>query len=67
MPETTKLIHVNDEKLEFHLTNQHVSYIFRVFEKSQQLEHLYFGKQIHHRGSFDFLIEREARSSINLN
>ena len=67
MPETTKLIHVNDEKLEFHLTNQHVSYIFRVFEKSQQLEHLYFGKQIHHRKSFDFLIEREARSSINLN
>ncbi len=67
MSKSRKFIHVNEEKLEFHLTNQHVSYVFRVFEKSKQLEHLYFGKRIHHRPSFDFLIEREARSSINLN
>lgn len=67
MSTNTKLIHVNEEKLEFHLTNPKVSYIFRVFEKSRQLEHLYFGKRIHHRNSFDFLIEREPRSSINLN
>ncbi|MFO8069860.1 MAG: alpha-galactosidase [Alkalibacterium sp.] len=67
MPDNKNLIYVNEDKLEFHLTNQEVSYIFRVFEKSKQPEHLYFGKSIQNRPSFDFLIEREPRSSINLN
>jgi len=66
MTTNEKLIHVNEENLAFHLANQQVSYVFRVFEKSRQLEHLYFGKKIHHRPSFDFLIEREFRSSVNL-
>jgi alpha-galactosidase len=35
-------------------------------EKSKQLEHLYFGKRIHHLPSLDYLIERESRPSNNL-
>ena len=60
------LIHINEDKLEFHLTNDSLSYVFRVMEKSRQLEHLYFGKKIHHLPSLDYLIEREARPSNNL-
>ncbi|WP_163578842.1 alpha-galactosidase [Gracilibacillus saliphilus] len=59
-------IQVNQEQLEFHLYNDSVSYIFRVLEKSRQLEHLYFGKRIHHRESFTHLIEREIRPSTNM-
>lgn len=58
-------IHVNDASLSFHLTNKHVSYIFRVLEKSAQLEHLYYGKSVHHRDNFSHLIEREVRPSTN--
>lgn len=59
-------IHVNQETMEFHLCNNKISYIFRVLEKSYQLEHLYFGKKIRHRESFKHLIEREIRPSCNL-
>ncbi|SFL53801.1 alpha-galactosidase [Gracilibacillus orientalis] len=59
-------IQVNEEQLEFHLYNDNVSYIFRVLEKSHQLEHLYYGKRIHHRKSFAHLIEREIRPSTNM-
>lgn len=60
------LIHINKEALEFHLTNDSISYVFRVMEKSNQLEHLYFGKKIHHLPSLSYLIERESRPSNNL-
>lgn len=60
------LIHINKDTLEFHLTNNSISYIFRVMEKSKQLEHLYFGKKIHHQESLDYLIERESKPSNNL-
>lgn len=59
-------IKVNHETNEFHLFNDHISYIFRVLEKSKQLEHLYYGKKITHRDSFHHLIEREIRPSCNL-
>jgi alpha-galactosidase len=59
-------IKVNEENREFHLFNGKVSYIFRVLEKSSQLEHLYYGKKIRHRKSFRHLIEREVRPSCNL-
>ncbi|WP_035343998.1 alpha-galactosidase [Alkalihalobacillus hemicellulosilyticus] len=59
-------IKVNEKSLEFHLFNDKVSYIFRVLEKSHQLEHLYYGKTIKHRDSYDHLIEREVRPSCNL-
>lgn len=49
----------------FHLSNSRISYIFRVMEELNILEHLYFGKAIHHQASFDYLIEREARPSNN--
>lgn len=58
-------IKVNETSLEFHLFNEEVSYIFRVMEKIQQLEHLYYGKRVHHRDSFHHLIEREVRPSCN--
>lgn len=57
---------VNENKLEFHLFNNDMSYIFRVLEKSSQLENLYYGKKITHRDSFTHLIEREVRPSCNL-
>lgn len=59
-------IKVNQATKEFHLFNNQVSYIFRVLEKSNQLEHLYFGQRIHHRESFKHLIEREVRPSCNM-
>ncbi|KAB8128260.1 alpha-galactosidase [Gracilibacillus oryzae] len=59
-------ISINETELEFHLHNDQVSYIFRVLEKSKQLEHLYYGKRIHHRASFQHLIEREIRPSCNM-
>jgi alpha-galactosidase len=59
-------IKVNQVTQEFHLFNDQVSYIFRVLEKSNQLEHLYFGQRIKHRESFKHLIEREIRPSCNM-
>ncbi|MBM7655680.1 alpha-galactosidase [Neobacillus cucumis] len=59
-------IKVNQPTQEFHLFNNQVSYIFRVLEKSNQLEHLYYGKRIKHRTSFKHLIEREVRPSCNM-
>ncbi len=55
-------IKVNESQKEFHLFNDKLSYIFRVMEKSGQLEQLYYGKQIRHRASFNHLIEREPRA-----
>ncbi|MBM7692065.1 alpha-galactosidase [Peribacillus deserti] len=59
-------IKVNAKTKEFHLFNEEISYIFRVLEKSSQLEHLYYGKRIKHRDSFKHLIEREIRPSCNM-
>ncbi|MGN7941752.1 alpha-galactosidase [Virgibacillus sp. 6R] len=59
-------IKINEQTKEFHLYNDNISYIFRVLEKSNLLEHLYFGKKIKHRESFYHLIEREVRPSCNL-
>ncbi|MFB3169542.1 alpha-galactosidase [Neobacillus sp. 179-C4.2 HS] len=59
-------IKVNKATQEFHLYNDTISYIFRVLEKSNQLEHLYYGKRIKHRDSFIHLREREIRPSSNM-
>jgi len=61
-----KLIKVNEEQKEFHLTNKSISYVFKVLNNSKQLEHLYYGKKINHSESFDYLIEREGRPANNL-
>ena len=58
-------ITVNQKRLEFHLFNGQISYIFRVLEKSSQLEHLYYGSFIKPRSSYAHLIEREVRPSCN--
>ncbi len=43
----------------FHLSNRHVSYIFKVM-KNNQLGHLHFGKKIRHKDSFDHLLVERA-------
>jgi alpha-galactosidase len=48
------LIHVNQEKSQFHLTNGQISYIFHVM-KNGQLGHLYYGKALRHREDFSHL------------
>lgn len=58
-------ININDASLSFHLSNNYVSYIFRVLEKSAQLEHLYYGKKVTARDDVSHLIEREIRPSCN--
>lgn len=59
------LIQVNEQEKSFHLTNGKVSYIFRVMEQTNVLEHLYFGKAIRPQSSYKYLIEREVRPSNN--
>lgn len=60
------MIYVNKENLEFHLSNKQVSYVFHVDELTGVMEQLYYGSNIHHYPSFDYLIEREVRPSNNL-
>lgn len=47
---------INKDQLEFHLYNNNISYIFKVL-KDGTLGHLYFGKKIKHRDSFDHFIQ----------
>lgn len=61
-----KMIHVNENEKSFHLTNGKLSYLFRVMEETNILEHLYYGKAIQTMSSYDYLIEREVRPSNNL-
>ncbi len=49
----------------FHLTNDAVSYVFRVME-NHQMEHLYYGAKIHDRESFDHLHEETMRSQMSI-
>lgn len=50
----------NESVKEFHLYNDHISYIFNIMENNQ-LGHLYFGKKIKHRSSFEHLFQLEPR------
>ena len=60
------LIYVNKEKLEFHLTNGHISYIVRIMPKIKQLESVYFGKAVHVREDLHNLDEYEPGSGCQL-
>ena len=60
------LIYVNKEKLEFHLTNGHISYIVRIMTKIKQLESVYFGKAVHVREDLHNLDEYEPGSGCQL-
>ncbi len=44
-------IHFNELQKEFHLTNDTISYIFKIL-KNGQLGHMYFGKKLKHRNDF---------------
>ena len=52
----------NEETKEFHLQAKDVSYIFKIL-KNNQLGHLYFGKKIRHRDSFNHLYREEFRDN----
>ena len=62
----SNLIYINKEKLEFHLTNGCISYIFRVMPKIKQLESIYFGKAVHVREDLSNLDEYEPGSGCQL-
>ena len=51
----------NEKTKEFHLFNKEISYIFNIMPNSQ-LGHLYFGKNVKHRNSFEHLFQVEARA-----
>ncbi|MGV8979740.1 alpha-galactosidase [Clostridium sp.] len=51
----------NEKTKEFHLYNNEISYIFNIMPNSQ-LGHLYFGKNVKHRDSFEHLFQVEARA-----
>lgn len=55
-------IHYNDETREFHIQSIGVSYIFKVL-KNEQLGHLYYGKRLKHRNSFNHLYREEFRDN----
>ncbi|WP_026688879.1 alpha-galactosidase [Alteribacter aurantiacus] len=58
---------VNTQPLEFHLQSENVSYILTVME-NDQIGHLYYGKKLTHRDSFQHLIrtgERGMTAYIN--
>ncbi|WP_416147554.1 alpha-galactosidase [Salipaludibacillus sp. HK11] len=50
------MIYVNESKMEFHLQNESISYIFHVM-KNGQLGQLYYGKRISQKDSFASLIQ----------
>ncbi|MGL4653432.1 alpha-galactosidase [Cetobacterium sp.] len=47
---------VNQKNLEFHLCNENISYILKVLDDGS-LGHLYFGKKIKHRDSYQHLVQ----------
>ncbi|TMW70412.1 alpha-galactosidase [Alteribacter natronophilus] len=60
-------IFVNQEPLEFHLQSENVSYILTILENGQP-GHLYYGKKLTHRESFQHFVrggERGATAYLN--
>lgn len=57
------MIHIifNEHTKEFHLQNDRISYIFGILENGQ-LGHIYFGKRIRHRDSFQHFIQMRSLS-----
>ena len=55
-------IHYNKETKEFHLQAKDVSYIFNIL-RNNQLGHLYYGKKLRHRDSFNHLYREEFRDN----
>ncbi len=53
-------IFINDQTKEFHLTNASISYIIHIL-RNGQVGHLYFGKALRHRESFQHLYRTSNR------
>ena len=51
----------NSQTKEFHLQNKQISYILCVLENGQ-LGHLYYGKRISHRDSFQHFLQMRSLS-----
>lgn len=51
----------NEQTREFHLSNSRISYIFCVLENGE-LGQIYYGKKLHHRDSFQHLIQMRTHS-----
>lgn len=56
-------IYFNQDKKEFHLQANEVSYIFTVLQNNQ-LGHVYYGKKLKHRKSFSHLYTSVAKSNV---
>ncbi|EOD00898.1 alpha-galactosidase [Caldisalinibacter kiritimatiensis] len=54
-------VYFNEKTREFHLQNQEISYIIKVL-KNNQLGHIYFGKRVKHRRSFQHLLRSKPRA-----
>lgn len=50
----------NEKSREFHLFNDNISYIIKIL-RNNQLGQLYFGKKIHQKDNYDYLLERAYR------
>ena len=46
----------NEKSREFHLFNNNLSYIIKIL-KNNQLGQLYFGRKIHQKENYDYLLE----------
>ncbi|UOQ50139.1 alpha-galactosidase [Gracilibacillus caseinilyticus] len=55
---------INQQTKEFHLQTKNSSYIFNVLE-NEQLGHLYYGKKIRHKDSFEHLLVKMNRGNTS--
>lgn len=61
MEEFMPRIYFNKQTMEFHLQNERISYIITVLENGQ-LGHLYFGKRLTNRDSFQHFLQMRTQS-----
>lgn len=54
----------NEKSREFHLFNNNLSYIIKIL-KNNQLGQLYFGRKIHQKENYDYLLECAYRPSLH--
>lgn len=57
-------IYFNENTKEFHLQNKGLSYIFTIM-KNNQLGHLYYGRRIRNRESFQHLFQEQSRAGMS--
>ncbi|RCW64228.1 alpha-galactosidase [Saliterribacillus persicus] len=57
-------IYFNEQAKEFHLQTENTSYILNIL-RNEQLGHLYYGKKVKHRESFDHLLALGYRATVS--